>query len=229
MKLDNPKIIVTSDNSRSLFIPGLNETYHSIHGAMNESDHIFIKAGLIPLIDNGEIKILEMGFGTGLNALLTLAETTKHNASVQYHTIEKFPIAFDLIQEIDHPTNTNQEVFRSAFEKMHLIEWNTPVKISPLFLFSKFQTDILDIKLTENFYTLIYYDAFAPKIQPELWDYPVMQKMYDCLTPGGILVSYCAQGQFRRNLRQAGFDVTRGKGPHGKREITIAYKSGVKL
>lgn len=220
----NRTIIVTADNSKSLLIPEWNETYHSIHGAKNESNHVFIKTGLIPQLNKNEIKILEMGFGTGLNALLTMAQINSQTTPIIYDTFEKYPIDLKTILEIDHPKQTSLESLRIHFETLHTCDWNESKLVNGNFLFTKFLGDILDFDLKHNYYTLIYYDAFAPKIQPELWDYPIMQKLYDSLIAGGTLVTYCAQGQFRRNLRQAGFNVIRAAGPTGKREITIAIK-----
>jgi tRNA U34 5-methylaminomethyl-2-thiouridine-forming methyltransferase MnmC len=220
----NLKIIVTGDNSKSLLIPELDETYHSVHGAKNESEHIFIQTGLAPQMFNQEIKILEMGFGTGLNALLTLLHVHSKDTPIIYDTFEKYPIDLKTISEIDHPKETNLEWLRAQFDLIHSSPWNEPRQITPNFLFTKVEGDFVNAILPKNYYTLIYYDAFAPKIQPELWDYPQMQKLYDSLITGGTLVTYCAQGQFRRNLRQAGFTVTKVAGPTGKREITLATK-----
>lgn len=220
----NRKIIVTADNSKSLLIPEMNETYHSIHGAKNESEHIFIQTGLKPQLTNAEVRILEMGFGTGLNALLTLAYTNDKTTPIIYDTFEKYPIDLETIVEIDHPGQTNLEQFRQQFDSLHTLPWNESKQITSNFNFSKFDGDFLNAKLKRDYYTLIYYDAFAPQFQPDLWDYPQMQKLYDTLQNSGALVTYCAQGQFRRNLRQAGFTVHKVPGPKGKREITLATK-----
>ncbi len=220
----NRKIIVTGDNSKSLLIPEMNETYHSIHGAKNESEHIFIQTGLAPQLANAEVRILEMGFGTGLNALLTLAYSNGKSTPIIYDTFEKYPIDMETITEIDHPGRTNQEAFREPFELLHSMPWNESKQIAANFIFIKYDCDFLKAELKKDYYTLIYYDAFAPQFQPDLWDYPQMQKLYDSLAPGGTLVTYCAQGQFRRNLKQAGFTVNKVAGPKGKREITLATK-----
>lgn len=220
----NRKIIVTGDNSKSLLIPEMNETYHSIHGAKNESEHIFIQTGLIPQLANVEVRILEMGFGTGLNALLTLAHTKNKNTPIIYDTFEKYPIDQETITEIDHPGQTNLESFRNQFDLLHALPWNQSKQITTNFNFTKYASDFLTAELKKDYYTLIYYDAFAPQFQADLWDYPQMQKLYDAIQVKGALVTYCAQGQFRRNLRQAGFAVHKVPGPKGKREITLATK-----
>lgn len=220
----NRKIIVTGDNSKSLLIPHLDETYHSIHGARNESQHIFIQSGLVPQLGNQTIRILEMGFGTGLNALLTLEAVKSISTPIIYDTIEKYPVDLETLTEIDHPTHTQLPHLRDIFWMLHNAEWNTTLNVTTHFTFTKMHGDLKDISLQPNYYTLIYYDAFAPKIQPDLWDDQTMQKMYDCLQPGGALLTYCAQGQFRRNLKTAGFKVERLPGPAGKREITCATR-----
>jgi len=220
----NRKIIVTGDNSKSLLIHEMNETYHSIHGARNESEHIFIQTGLVPQLSNAQVIILEMGFGTGLNALLTLACTNDKNTPIIYDTFEKYPIDMETITEIDHPGQTNLESYRHQFELLHSIPWNESKQLAANFIFTKYDCDILKAELKMDYYTLIYYDAFAPQFQPDLWDYAQMQKLYDSLSLGGTLVTYCAQGQFRRNLKQAGFKVNKVAGPKGKREITLATK-----
>ena len=218
------KIIVTGDNSKSLLIPGLDETYHSIHGARNESQHVFITHGLIPQLENPTIRIFEMGFGTGLNALLTLNAVKSVSTPIIYDTIEKYPVELETVREIDHPTHTALPHLNDAYLLMHTSNWGTPLNVATNFCFCKKQGDLKDLELPHNYYTLIYYDAFAPKIQPDLWDYPIMQKLYVALLPGGTLLTYCAQGQFRRNLRAAGFKTERLPGPAGKREITRAIK-----
>jgi tRNA U34 5-methylaminomethyl-2-thiouridine-forming methyltransferase MnmC len=220
----NRKIIVTGDNSKSLLIPEMNETYHSIHGAKNESEHIFIQTGLKPQLANTEVRILEMGFGTGLNALLTLACANDKITPIIYDTFENYPIDLETITEIDHPRQTNLEQFRTQFEMLHTLPWNESKQVTTNFNFTKYHYDFLNAELKTDYYTLIYYDAFAPQFQPDLWDYPIMQKLYHALQHSGTLVTYCAQGQFRRNLRQAGFTVHKVPGPKGKREITLATK-----
>ncbi|MBI3134671.1 MAG: tRNA (5-methylaminomethyl-2-thiouridine)(34)-methyltransferase MnmD [Bacteroidetes bacterium] len=220
----NRKIIVTGDNSKSLLIPDLDETYHSVHGARNESQHIFINCGLLPQLSNSEVRIFEMGFGTGLNALLTLHAAQSHSTPIIYDTFEKYPVDLSTILEIGHPENTGLAHLAEAFTAMHTCEWDTFTQITPGFMFRKSKGDIKNAHLKASQYTLIYYDAFAPKIQPDLWTDEIMQKMYDALQPGGTLLTYCAQGQFRRNLKAAGFSIERLGGPAGKREITRATR-----
>jgi len=220
----NLKIIVTNDNSKSLLIPELNESYHSTNGAANESLHIFIKNGLALVPVANPIRIFEMGFGTGLNALLSLNYAKNTPIYIAYETVEKYPLEIDLINQLNHPLTTNLASLSSEFEKMHLCEWNKKVVISAEFTFKKIQGDIQDLELPSDYFHLIYYDAFSPKIQPELWDTIILKKLYLSLTNGGRLVTYCAQGQFKRNLKEAGFNVENIPGPAGKREMTVAIK-----
>lgn len=222
----NRKIIVTGDNSKSLLIPEWNETYHSIHGAKNESQHVFIKHGLERISKSLKtIKILEVGFGTGLNALLTFEFVKNTPIYIAYTSIEKFPLDFELIQELDHPTNTGLSEHITAFKKMHQCDWNEEVQISSNFSLKKIEADLIDLQVEIDTYSLIYFDAFAPKIQPELWSKSILQKMFDALNTNGVLVTYCAQGQFKRDLTDVGFKIESVPGPKGKREITCAIKS----
>jgi len=220
----NRKIIVTDDNSKSLLIPEINETYHSINGAMNEALHVFITNGLIPMADKKHIRIFEMGFGTGLNALLSLNCIKNTPIYIAYETIEKFPVELELINQLQHPQTTGLTNLQSEFETMHSCQWNETIEISSAFRFKKNKSDIKDIELPLNNYDVIYYDAFSPKIQPELWTTSILTKLYASMVEGGRLTTYCAQGQFKRNLKEVGFSVHGLPGPKGKREMTLAIK-----
>lgn len=220
----NRKIIVTDDNSKSLLIPEINETYHSINGAMNEAMHVFITNGLFKITDTNPIRIFEMGFGTGLNALLTLNHAKNTPIYIAYETVEKFPIELDLVSQLQHPTTTGLIELQNEFNLMHTSKWNETHQLSPNFTFKKYQIDIREIELPSNCFHLIYYDAFSPKIQPELWETAVLKKLHNSMVDGGRLTTYCAQGQFKRNLKEAGFEVHGLPGPTGKREMTLAIK-----
>lgn len=217
------KIIVTEDKSKTLLIPALNETYHSVHGALNEALHIYVETGFNFLSSNNKINIFEMGFGTGLNALVTLAAAIESGTVVNYHTIEKYPITAEEIKALDFNA-VDALKNASYYNDLHELSWNKNHTINDHFSFQKTNGDILHTTLPDSFYDLIYYDAFGPPTQPDLWTESVMHKMYKTLKPGGILVTYCAQGQFKRNLKAAGFVVTNLPGPAGKREITRAFK-----
>lgn len=215
------KIIVTNDNSTSLYIPELDETYHSRHGAHQESMHVFIQNGLNRLQDLKHVKIFEMGFGTGLNAFLTWKENRKSHQIIEYVAIEKHPLKINLIKDLNFAKNSDE---KSIFDKLHAAEWNKGVDIDENFKLHKIEGDIIDECLNADYFNLIYYDAFGPKTQPLLWNENICLKMYEILCTKGELVTYCAQGQFKRNLKNVGFEVEELPGPPGKREMTRAIK-----
>ncbi|MBK9191695.1 MAG: tRNA (5-methylaminomethyl-2-thiouridine)(34)-methyltransferase MnmD [Crocinitomicaceae bacterium] len=219
------KIITTEDNSKSIQLPEWNETYHSTHGALNESLHIYIRSGLIPAAEkNKTLKIFEMGFGTGLNALLTLDQSVKEKLTVEYHTLENYPVEYELVGQLHHTENEDMDHLKNSFDLMHLCDFSVLTPILDSFSFIKYKDDLLKFEIPANQFNVIYFDAFGPRIQPELWSAAMMQKMFNMLLPGGRLVTYCAQGQFRRNLREAGFTTHKLEGPKGKREMTLALK-----
>jgi len=221
------KIITTKDNSKTLLISDLNETYHSNHGALTEAQHIFIKNGVNQLKDKQkeEISIFEMGFGTGLNAILTFQFAQQHQLKINYTTIEKYPILQSEIESLNYATLLNlSHSEKETYQKMHLSKPDQTKTISPYFEFKLFKNDIKHTELNQNTFDIIYYDAFAPQHQPQLWEESVLKKMYDSLTPDGFLITYCAQGQFKRTLKEIGFEVKPLPGPPGKREITKAIK-----
>ncbi len=217
------KIIVTEDNSKTLLIPALNETYHSLNGALSESLHIFIRAGFDFLLPRKEIRIFEMGFGTGLNALTTLHSAIDLKIRVDYITIEKYPLTS---AEALSLTFTDLKELNSGdmHTEMHACAWNEKKTIHPYFTLTKLKGDVLTYPHLPHQVDLIYYDAFGPPTQPDLWTESAMRSMFALLRPNGVLVTYCAQGQFKRNLKAAGFIVENLPGPVGKREITRATR-----
>ena len=176
------------------------------------------------ITDSNPIRIFEMGFGTGLNALLTLSHSKNTPIYIAYETVEKFPVEISLVEELQHPTTTGLIRLQNEFNLMHSCNWSETQQLSPNFTFKKYQIDIYEIELPANHYHMVFYDAFSPKIQPELWDTSVLKKLYNSMTAGGRLATYCAQGQFKRNLKEAGFEVHGIPGPKGKREMTLAIK-----
>ncbi|HWB63185.1 MAG TPA: tRNA (5-methylaminomethyl-2-thiouridine)(34)-methyltransferase MnmD [Chitinophagales bacterium] len=220
------QIITTSDGSHTLFSEQFNEIYHSRHGAIQESQHVFIKNGFDYLLQQGvtELSIFEVGFGTGLNAWLTLMEAAKAGLPVTYHTIELYPVSIDLIKELNYPALIENEKYRPPFHSMHLCTWDEEHEITPFFKFKKINASLLNYTLPIANCQLIYFDAFAPEHQPEMWTAEIMQKMYDILQPGGTLVSYCSKSLFQRALKQAGFSIEKLPGPPGKREMVRAIK-----
>ena len=215
-------VIITADGSHSLASADFKENYHSTNGAVDESRHVYIEAGLNYLLAQNKrgIKILEIGFGTGLNTFLTIIEAQKKNLKIEYCAIEAFPIEEKIFNALNYPEvlNSSEELFRQLHRQNTSPNYS---QITQNFSFSKTISKIEYVELKEKF-DLIYYDAFAPTTQPELWTEKIFQKMYDCLHSGGILVTYCAKGSFRRTLKSAGFVVEKLPGATGKREMTRA-------
>lgn len=216
------ELFVTEDGTHTLFVPELNEHYHSIHGAMQESIHVFIEAGLKSVIKK-DIKILEIGFGTGLNALLTLHYAFNNNLNIDYHTLEYYPIPNDKIQQLNY-AGFFPSRYAELFNVMHICAWNGPVTIEENFKLLKINASFINFLPTEK-YDLIYFDAFGPDKQPEMWTENLMQKLFDCLNNKGILTTYSAKGQVKRNLKKAGFTIELIPGPPGKREMIRAVKT----
>lgn len=214
-------IETTADGSQTLFVPSLDEHYHSVKGALTESMHIFIKMGLNES-KALQPRILEIGFGTGLNALLTLCEADK-GRKVRYTSLERYPLPREIIGQMSYPQMTPTDTTKE-YQSIHDAKWNDWVSISQFFELRKIETDFTTTAIKEK-YDVIYFDAFAPEKQPEMWTQEIFNKMYGCLENEGILVTYCAKGVVRRMLQGAGFTVERLAGPPGgKREILRARK-----
>lgn len=220
------KIITTKDNSKTLLIPEMNETYHSTNGALTEANHIFIENGINHFKNStGPISIFEMGFGTGLNAILTYRFALKHQINVIYNTIEKYPVSITEMETLNYGSALNlNELEKDTLNKMHQSIHKTTV-LSNNFSFNFVKDDILNFDFQNQKFDIIYFDAFAPSHQPKLWQKDVLIKMYNSIKPNGFLITYCAQGQFKRDLKAIGFDVVNLPGPPGKREITKAVKN----
>lgn len=216
------KIITTADGSKTLQIEDWDECYHSKHGAIQESYHVFINQGL-RLFRNTSIHLLEIGFGTGLNALLTVLEAKKQGLHVDYVGVEGFPVAISEVNQLDYSTALNAGFLHSFFEKMHRSPWEEKVSITPEFTLTKQHKDFREIQCSNTFH-LIYFDAFGARVQPELWTEVLFSKMYSALQHRGILVTYAAKGSARRALQHVGFVVERLPGPPGKREMLRATK-----
>lgn len=220
------EIIVTGDGSHSISVPELNVAYHSVHGAIQESMHVFIKAGLIDsgIFDYiGVHNVLEVGFGTGLNALLTLVEADKHKNRIYYTAIEPYPLDKEIIDQLNYCEQLGQQNSQPLFKRMHGCNWEEMFEITQYFRLTKLKRNLFDHS-SEDPYSIIYFDAFAPNAQPELWTKEVFDKMYSILQPGGILVTYCSKGDVRRNMIAAGFEVEKLPGPLRKREMLRAKR-----
>ena len=218
----NTKLRKTSDGSYTLYSPSLDEHYHSVHGAVTESMHVFIGAGLNHC-KKEEVRLLEIGLGTGLNAILTFIHAK--DKKIYYHAIEKYPPDNELIRQLDYSNflslDTNQS---DVYFRLHDLSWNVEHKISPGFTFIKYKEDIKDIRLKDSF-DVIYFDAFAPQVQPEMWENELFDKLYKHTNIGGVMVTYCAKGEVRRKMQKSGFAVERLQGPPGKREMLRAIKN----
>ena len=217
------KVVTTADGSKTLQIEDWQEQYHSMHGAIQEAYHVFIKHGL-SLFDNQTISILEIGFGTGLNAYITFLEAQDKGLTVEYYGVEAYPVTFDEAISMDYVASLkDHNEGRQAFELMHKNPWNVPVKIASFFNLVKLEKKFQDINDSSQ-YELIYFDAFGFRVQPELWSEVIFFKMFEALRPGGVLVTYAAKGSVRRAMISVGFLVERLEGPPGKREMLRATK-----
>ncbi|MFT3947123.1 MAG: tRNA (5-methylaminomethyl-2-thiouridine)(34)-methyltransferase MnmD [Agriterribacter sp.] len=214
------EIIVTSDGSHTIAIPAMGVTYHSVYGAIQESKHIFINAGFHAIYQPA-IHILEAGFGTGLNALLTLAAAEGKN--IHYTAIETHPLSAEEAAALNYCKRLDKPGLEKHFIQMHTCAWEQPVAISPFFTLHKINQPIQQFQPTLQF-DLVYFDAFAPAAQPELWTEEIFRKMFICLGAHGRLLTYCSKGDVRRAMVSAGFTVKKLPGPPGKREILSAEK-----
>ena len=216
----NNNIILTDDGSNSIFNCNINESYHSKYGAINESQHVFINYGL-KFISKKEIKIFEVGFGTGLNALLSFVYCQKNKIKIDYQTIEKFP----LDKTKYSPLNFSEKlkIKKNIFINLHRSKWESKLEISDFFSITKYAQD-LNYFNHKYYYDLIYFDAFSPEKQPELWTEKIFKSLYNNLNYNGVLITYCAKGAIKRILKKIGFQIFAFPGPNGKREITQARK-----
>lgn len=220
------KVITTADGSKTIHLVEWDEHYHSIHGAIQEANHVFIKHGLLFFMETfpqtHPIHILEIGFGTGLNAFMTLIETQKLNLAIDYVGIEAFPITTEELEAMNYSSLLGHDK-ANEFEKLHQIPWEEKHVITANFLLTKQKKFFSDIEDKER-HDLIYFDAFGARVQPELWTEDIFKKMYEALKPNGILVTYSAKGSVRRAMLAVGFQVEKLQGPPGKREMLRARK-----
>lgn len=216
------EIKITSDGSHTLYVPKLDEHYHSIHGAIQESMHVFINNGIQSLFKS-PIKVLEVGFGTGLNALLTAVWSHKENVQVHYFGIESQPLELKLNESLNYSQELDEPESATYFDKIISSDWHVESKIHNYFTLNKIEVRIQDYQ-TNHKYDIIYYDAFGPDVQEELWEYSLLKNIYELLNNNGIFVTYCAKGQLKRDLKELGFKVESLPGPPGKREMTRAVK-----
>lgn len=218
------KLIETEDGSHSLYVPELNETYHSFHGACHESRHVFINQGLrywCRQYPGKPVAILEVGFGTGLNVLLTAMEMAHIKQPVSMTTLEPNPLPAEIIAQLNYGKLTGNQT--GLFQGIHTAPWEQPVPVVAGFTLTKLSQKLEDFTGEASF-DVIYFDAFAPGKQPGLWTFDVLQKVYNRLHTNGILITYCAKGQFKRDLKAIGFEVDTLQGPPGKKEMVRATR-----
>jgi tRNA U34 5-methylaminomethyl-2-thiouridine-forming methyltransferase MnmC len=221
------KLIVTEDGSHSIYHEGLKETYHSAQGAFKESIHVFMLYGLDSwLMKNPRkkpIRVFEVGFGTGLNAWLTLVWAEQNQIPVLYHTIEPFPLDDEIYSQLNYG-DIDDGIFhyKAYLKRLHKASWNEGVVMSEYFNMKKEQTSLEEVKLYPT--DIVFYDAFSPSKQPELWTKEILKKATAQLNPGGVLTTYCAQGELKKNLAEIGLEVETLPGPPGKKEMTRAWK-----
>ena len=216
------KIIVTGDGSKTIQIEDWDEQYHSKHGAIQEAYHVFIEHGL-RLFQNSEIHVLEIGFGTGLNALITLLEAPKQHLKIYYVGVEAYPVTLEEVGHLDYCHQLKAEDSEELFWLMHQSNWEEEVPVTDSFHLLKQKKDFREIKDLNKF-NLIYFDAFGARVQPDLWTEDIFKIMYEALVQDGILVTYAAKGSVRRAMQAVGFTVERLPGPPGKREMLRATK-----
>lgn len=216
------ELITTADGSHSLFVPALNEHYHSVHGAVQESLHVFLQQGFAAVAEKTPLQILEIGFGTGLNAWLTLLAAK--GREVVYTSLEAYPVEIAQATALNYPQQQGAEGDATLFAALHQAAWNEAVPITPEFTLCKQHTTLEVFEAGSGVYDLIYFDAFAPRVQPELWTAEVFRKLFTASAAGAVLTTYCAKGEVRRNMQAAGFTVERLPGPPGKREMLRGKK-----
>ncbi len=226
------KVVVTKDGSHTLFVPELNENYHSTFGALTESRHVFIEAGFREAARKpDQLRILEVGFGTGLNAFLTLIEAEKIQKEVSYTAIEAFPIDFTIINQLNFTETTGLKEYSDAFSILHHASWiphpQSPIThqhITDYFTIQKILCKLEDYRPSSGNFDLIYFDAFSPEKQPEIWSEQILGSLFNSLVLGGILVTYCVKGEVVRRLSKIGFKTEKLPGPPGKRQMLRARK-----
>jgi len=215
------KLVITNDGSHSIFNPEVNETYHSKHGAIVEAEYVFIKNGLLAK-NKKEFNILEVGFGTGLNALLTAQKAKQKKITINYHGIELYPVKKDSYSQLNFTELIGEE--KSKLLQIHECKWEKENIINDFFKLTKNEI-ALENYTSRTKFDIIYFDAFSPEKQPELWTAIIFQNMYNLLNEDGFLITYCAKGVVKRTMKAVGFEIVVLDGPPGKRQMTRANKT----
>jgi len=216
------EILTTKDGSTTIHLPELDESYHSKHGAIQEAYHVFIKNGL-SLFEGKPVSILEIGFGTGLNAFITYLEAKKTNQIINYVGVEAYPVHLDEALQMNYVSELNANYESAIFSKIHECSWNEKHSISSNFSLTKREQLFQDINDIQEF-DLIYFDAFGFRVQPELWSLEIFQKMFTSLKSGGVLVTYACRSSIKNAMKDSGFVVEKLPGAPGKREMLRAIK-----
>lgn len=223
------KVIRTEDGSSSLFLPELNETYHSFHGALGESQHVFIRMGLDYWMEQHpeaeEVSVFEVGFGTGLNALLALEASEKRKVRLKFTTLEPFPLDATTTHQLNYGQMVAEGAFEEEFQALHSSLWEEEVHISPHFSILKQACRLEDFQAPADSFDLVFFDAFAPSKQAELWEKALLEKVALLMAPGAVFTTYCAKGQLKRDLKALGLQVETLPGAPGKKEMVRAVKN----
>ncbi|MEP0264926.1 tRNA (5-methylaminomethyl-2-thiouridine)(34)-methyltransferase MnmD [Dokdonia sp.] len=223
------EIIITGDGSKTIHIPEWDEQYHSKHGAIQEAQHVFLQMGLHHYVSQESynkaqtVAILEMGFGTGLNVLLTFFEAQNKKINIQYTGVEAYPISEEEVNAMDYSSLLDELEAQAIYMKLHEVSWESQEEITSEFKLLKRKQRFEDI-VDQDQFDIVYFDAFGARVQPELWGEDIFLKMYNAVRKGGILVTYAAKGSVRRAMQAVGFEVERLPGPPGKREMLRATK-----
>ena len=221
----NLKIIKTSDGSHSIHNDKINETYHSIHGSIAESNHVYINSGFKYILDRGkekDISVLEIGFGSGLNFLLLKKYIEKKRLSIYYHTIEPFPLPEDIYKKLNYVKLLGDDL-RDVYHTIHNLD-EKEIKIGNDITFRKSIKTLEEVSLENNYYDTIFFDAFAPSKQPEIWSFQNLSKVYNSMKKDAVLVTYCSSSKFKKTLNDVGYKVDVLRGPVGKKEMVRASK-----
>lgn len=222
------KVIKTEDGSSSLFLPELNETYHSHHGALGESQHVFIRMGLDHWLsehpDANCLRIFEVGFGTGLNALLAYEAAGRWGGRIRYTTLEPYPLGEETVVALNYASMLSGGSYSNVFYNMHAAAWNESERMGPHFELLKYRMKLEDFMPSPSAYDLIFFDAFAPSKQAELWEKELLERIAAIMAPGAVFTTYCAKGQLKRDLKAVGLQVETLPGAPGKKEMVRATK-----
>jgi tRNA U34 5-methylaminomethyl-2-thiouridine-forming methyltransferase MnmC len=219
-------VVLTEDGSHTLYVKDIDEQFHSRFGALQESEHIFIQAGLLykNVIENNPVSVLEIGFGTGLNALLTCLKAEELKKEIYYHTVELYPLTPKEYSELNYGDFVKNDQAKNIFPIIHHCDWETIQPVSTYFKLLKQRVSALTAYYPKESFDVVYFDAFSPDVQPELWSKELFEKIYQSLKSNGIIVTYCTKGVVRKTLVEVGFAIKKLPGPKGKREILRAEK-----